>query len=107
MQTSTGTFLANGLVAHNCDVAWFAWGAACGITYLDDVIIEHLHFSVGKSAMDRTYAASTGLMSVNRAQWHAYSRGGGLNADIAKLGGTPFTPESLRAFNASINVPEA
>ena len=89
------------------DVAWYAWGAACGITYLDDVIIEHLHYSVGKSVMDQTYAASTALMSINRAQWHAYSRGGQLNADIAKLGGTPFTPESLREFNASINVPEA
>jgi len=89
-----------------CDVAWYAWGTACGLAYLDDVIIEHLHYSVGRSPSDATYGASFGLTAIDLQNWHAYSRGGGLNADIAKLGGEPFTPESLAEFNASINVPD-
>lgn len=88
------------------DVGWFAWGTACGITYLDDVVIEHMHYSVGKSGPDEVYAASYALTSTDLQNWHAYSRGGQLNADILKLGGTPFTPESLSEFNRSINVPD-
>jgi hypothetical protein len=88
------------------DVAWFAWGTACGITYLDDVVIEHLHYSNGKAGHDQTYAASYALTAADLQNWHAYSRGGQLNADIAKLGGTPFTPQSLAEFNRGINVPD-
>lgn len=88
------------------DVGWFAWGTACGISYLDDVIIEHLHYSVGKSGHDETYARSYALTGPDLASWHAYSRGGGLNADIARLGGTPFTPETLADFNVRLNIPD-
>ena len=45
------------------DVAWKQWGKACGITYLHDVIIEHLHFTNGKSQPDASYAASSALMA--------------------------------------------
>jgi hypothetical protein len=108
--TSTGTFLANGLVAHNCDVAWMAWGKACGIAYLDDVIIEHLHYTVGKAPCDESYARSTALITGGDLDaWHAYSGDdgpAGLNADIAKLGGIPFSVQSLRDFNAALNIPD-
>lgn len=91
------------------DVAWMAWGTACGITYLDDVIIEHLHYSVGKSPVDESYAASTALITGgDLAAWHSYSRNlgtGGLNDDIEKLGGTPFTPLRLAQFNSGLGIP--
>ena len=91
------------------DVAWMAWGVACGITYLDDVIIEHLHYSVGKSPLDESYARSTALITGgDLAAWHAYSRNlgsGGLNDDISKLGGTEFTPLGLSQFNARLGIP--
>jgi hypothetical protein len=84
LQTSTGTFLANGLVAHNCDNAWAAWGKACGITYLDGTVIEHLHFTVGKSARDATYDQAMSFGDADRAAWDAYLAGG-LADDVAKI----------------------
>lgn len=86
------------------DVAWMAWGVACGITYLPEVIIEHLHYSSGKSPADESYAASTALMATDLAAWHAYGRDH-LNEDITKLGGTTFSPAALAEFNRNLNVP--
>ena len=86
------------------DVAWYAWGRACGIAYLPEVIIEHLHYSVRRSAFDETYAASYALSSDDLAAWHTYGHEG-LNADIAKLGGKPFTPAELHDFNIALNIP--
>ena len=88
------------------DVAWYAWGRATAITFLPDVILEHLHYTAGKSPADESYAASTGLIPADLQNWHAYSRDpAGLNADIAKLSGRPFTPESLAAFNRELFIP--
>ena len=90
------------------DVAWMAWGIRTGIAYLDDVVIEHMHFTVGKSAHDEVYAASQALIgAADLAAWHSYSRDpDGLNADIVKLGGEPFMADELRAFNAGLFIPE-
>jgi hypothetical protein len=92
------------------DVSWMAWGQACGITYLHDVIIEHLHYTVGKAPADESYARSTALITGgDLSAWHAYSRDdgpAGLNADIARLGGAPFTDQGLRDFNAALNIPD-
>jgi hypothetical protein len=92
------------------DVAWMAWGTACGIAYLPDVVIEHLHYTTGKSPLDESYARSTALITGGDLDaWHAYSGNegpGGLNADIARLGGRPFSVQSLRDFNASLNIPD-
>lgn len=90
------------------DVAWMAWCLACGHEYLDDVMIPHHHYTLG-APHDETYAKSYAQTADNLRAWHAYSRRegpGGLNDDISKLGGRPFTPESLAGFNRNLNIPE-
>jgi hypothetical protein len=88
------------------DVAWYAWGTACGITYLHDVLIPHLHYTTGAGAHDQTYAVSFAGTSDDLDAWHAYCRDGSLNADIRKLGGREFTPEELAKFNRDLNIPD-
>lgn len=91
------------------DVAWMAWCLAAGYEYLDDVMLPHAHYTLG-APHDETYARSYAQTGANLAAWHAYSRRegpGGLNDDIAKLGGRPYTPETLAAFNRKLNIPEA
>jgi hypothetical protein len=91
------------------DVAWMAWCTACGYEYLHEVILRHLHYTTGRSQLDETYARSFARTSSDLDAWHAYSRRegpGGLNADIARLGGEPFTPERLARFNRELNIPE-
>ena len=69
------------------DNIWVQWGQAAGITYLDDVIIEHLHPSAGKAQTDETYQASAALMGADEQAWRAYCGDPeGLAADIATLG---------------------
>lgn len=90
------------------DVAWMAWCLACGHEYLDDVMIPHRHYTLG-AAHDETYARSYARTAADLAAWHAYSRRegpGGLNGDIGKLGGAPFTAEQLAVFNRDLNIPE-
>jgi hypothetical protein len=86
------------------DPVWYAWGQATAITYLPGVIIEHLHYTTGKSPHDASYAASCAWTGADLAAYHAYCAAG-LNEDIAKLGGRPFTPESLADFNRALNIP--
>lgn len=88
------------------DVAWFAWGTACGITYLHDVLIPHLHYTTGQSGHDQTYAVSYAGTSNDLDAWHAYSHDGGLNEDIRKLGGREFTPGELAKFNSDLLIPD-
>jgi hypothetical protein len=88
------------------DVAWYAWGTACGITYLHDVLIPHLHYTTGAAPGDATYANSYAGTWDDLQAWHAYSRGGGLNEDVRKLGGTGFSAEKLREFNRNLFIPE-
>jgi len=90
------------------DVAWYAWCLACGHEFLHDVLIPHHHYTTG-APHDETYARSYAQTADNLRAWHAYSRRegpGGLNADIAKLDGQPFTPERLASFNRDLNIPE-
>lgn len=88
------------------DVAWMAWGIACGITYLHEVIIEHVHYTTGRVPMDESNARSLACTGPDLDAWHDYSKNGGLNADIAKLGGKPFDPGTLAEFNRNLNIPE-
>lgn len=101
-----GYFGPPGIIHMYVDVAWTAWGTATGITYLPDVIIEHLHYSLGKAASDDLYRHTTGLIPSDLQRWHAYGRSGQLNADIRKLGGREFSAEELRIFNRDLNIPE-
>jgi len=90
------------------DVAWMAWCLACGHEYLHDVILPHHHYTRG-AQRDETYARSYARTGADLAAWHAYSRRegpGGLNDDIARLGGTPYAPDELARFNANLFIPE-
>jgi hypothetical protein len=87
------------------DVAWYAWGTACGITYLHDVLIPHLHYTTG-APHDDTYQNSYAGTGQDLQAWHAYCRSGQLNADIRKLGGTEFSDEELAHFNRALFIPE-
>ena len=74
---------------HMCvDAAWTAWGQACGIAYLDDVIVEHRHFSSGGAAIDDTYRRSSALMDEDREAWRIYQEDPeGLTKDITTIRG--------------------
>lgn len=70
------------------DNAWAEWGRAAGITYLDDVVIEHVHYTTGRAEFDETYARSAPLMAADEVAWREYRESpDGLAADIAKLAG--------------------
>ncbi len=56
------------------DNCWMDWGKAVGITYLPNVIIEHLHFTVGKATYDETYQNSVKLWDDDQAAYSAYVR---------------------------------
>lgn len=69
------------------DNVWMAWGTAVGITYLHDVVLEHMHYTVGKAPVDESYLASTALMGEGQGVYNAYMAApDGLRADIRKLG---------------------
>lgn len=69
------------------DAVWMEWGRACGITYLPDVVIEHLHFTNhGDVQEDETYRAAYGCWAQDEAAWHDYlAAPEGLAADVAKI----------------------
>lgn len=71
------------------DDTWKAWGAGIGrLTYLDDVIIEHLHPQAAKSEWDDGYVRVNGgeMWEQDTAAWHLY-QAGGLHHDLLKLKG--------------------
>lgn len=114
-----GYFGPPGIKHMYVDVAWMAWGVATGISYLDDVILEHLHYTTGKSNYDSSYLASTGLIPEDLQNWHAYSRSPQLNDDILKINAAVsgaglrglhcdlFTDQSLAQLNVNLNIPES
>ncbi|WP_309049106.1 hypothetical protein [Streptomyces sp.] len=82
-------YMAPPAMVHLCvDLCWLDWGRGMGrITYLDDMVIEHLHPANGKAAMDEGYAEvnSEQQVSADSAAYYDYRDGGGLEADLAKL----------------------
>jgi hypothetical protein len=86
------------------DPVWYAWGKATSIEYLPDAVLEHMHYSLGRSRMDESYQHSTGLIPLDCGRYNAYCDDG-LNADIVKLGGTPYSPEAISEFNRALNIP--
>lgn len=74
---------------HLClDLVWKDWGDGMGrITYLDDVVIEHVHPAAQKAPLDAgyEYANSPEMVSADSAAYFAYRDTGGLSADLVKL----------------------
>jgi hypothetical protein len=88
------------------DPVWMAWGEATGISYLHDIIIEHLHYSVGKSPLDESYRTSNAVTTADLIAYNAYCDDpAGLNADIRKLQGIEYSPERIRKFNEDLLIP--
>lgn len=89
------------------DPIWHAWGTATSMEFLPDVVLEHMHYMVaGKAPEDESYRLSTSLIPRDCAAYNDYVYDPyGLNADIEKLGGIPFTQEALAEFNRGLNIP--
>jgi len=58
------------------DNAWLAWGqqADC-LTYLPEVLVEHMHPLVGKAPRDAGYDRVDALSGRDQHAWHAYEAG--------------------------------
>lgn len=75
--TTLGQFHPPQLVHLYLDDYWVALGKGIGrLTYLPDVILEHVHFTNGKSASDLTYAEanSPDNQRNDQAAWEKYKR---------------------------------
>lgn len=76
-------------LVHLCmDLVWVDWGRGMGrITYLPDVVIEHLHPAAQKAAVDAGYAEcnSPEQVSTDSAAYYAYRDEGSLATDLGKL----------------------
>ena len=76
-------------LVHLCvDLCWVEWGRGMGrLTYLDDMVIEHLHPANGKAVVDQGYEEcnSPEQVSADSAAYYDYRDGGDLQADLAKL----------------------
>ncbi|MEU1071918.1 MULTISPECIES: hypothetical protein [unclassified Streptomyces] len=82
-------YMAPPQFVHLCvDLVWKDWGVGMGrITYLDDMVIEHLHPAASKAEMDQGYEEcnSPEQVSSDSAAYIDYRDNGGLEADLAKL----------------------
>jgi hypothetical protein len=82
-------YMAPPALAHlYVDNVWRDWGEGLGsLTYLPDVIIEHLHPAAGKAERDAGYDAVNAVEvdSADKSAYLAYRDGGGLAADLEKL----------------------
>lgn len=91
------------------DPVWYAWGQATSIEFLPDVVLEHMHYTIGgKAPVDASYERTTALIPADCGNYNRYCDDpDGMNADIRKLGGVPFTAESMAEFNRRLNIPKA
>ncbi|WP_435597060.1 glycosyltransferase family 2 protein [Streptomyces anulatus] len=82
-------YMAPDVLTHLClDLVWVDWGRGMGrITYLDDMVIEHLHPANGKAELDAGYEEvnSDAMVSADTAAYYDYWDNGGLDTDLAKL----------------------
>lgn len=68
------------------DDAWLAWGRGIdSITYMPEVIIEHIHPAANKTVQDAGYLEANSHMDSDRIQWENYVNTGLLEQDIEKL----------------------
>jgi hypothetical protein len=76
-------------LVHLClDLCWLEWGRGMGrITYLDDVVIEHMHPAAQKADLDPGYIEcnSPEQVSADATAYYDYRDNGGLEADLVKL----------------------
>lgn len=86
---TTLSYMAPPALVHLCaDLCWIDWGRGMGrITYLPDMVIEHLHPAAGKADVDQGYEEvnSPEQVSSDSTAYYEYRDGGGLAADLAKL----------------------
>jgi hypothetical protein len=82
-------YMAPPSLVHLClDLVWLDWGKGMErITYLGDVVIEHMHPANGKAAMDQGYQEcnSSEQATADATAYYAYRDEGGLEADLKKL----------------------
>ena len=82
-------YMAPPQFVHLCvDLVWKDWGERMGrITYLHDVVIEHVHPAAGKARLDASYeeSNSTDMVARDSAAYYAYRDNGALDADVEKL----------------------
>lgn len=86
--TTLGYFSPPALVHLCLDLVWLDWGRGLGrITYLNDLIIEHMHPAAGKSDVDQGYEEcnSPEQVGADGAAYYDYRDNGGLEADLDKL----------------------
>jgi hypothetical protein len=86
------------------DPVWMAWGEATEIRFLEACILEHEHYSAGKSEWDETYAASNAETQHDLEAFNEYMRTD-FNRDVEKLRGIPFTEAQRAEFNVRLNIP--
>lgn len=82
-----GYFCPPGMVHLCLDLVWKDWGDGMGrITYLDDVVIEHMHPANGKAQMDAGYheVNSSEMVSADTTAYFEYCATA-LASDIEKL----------------------
>lgn len=76
-------------LTHLClDLCWLEWGRGTGrITYLPDMVIEHLHPAAGKADLDAGYEEcnSPEQVSADAEAYYDYRDNGGLDTDLGKL----------------------
>ncbi|MEU5431573.1 hypothetical protein AB0H73_39060 [Streptomyces olivoreticuli] len=74
---------------HLCiDLVWMDWGRGMDrITYLDDVILEHMHPANGKAELDAGHIEcnSAETVTADSVTYYDYRDNGGLRADLEKL----------------------
>ncbi len=86
--TTLGYMCPPGLVHLCLDLVWLDWGQGMGrITYLPDVIIEHMHPANGKAALDAGYAEvnSSTQVQTDTEAYVRYRDDGDMATDINKL----------------------
>ncbi|MGW9401472.1 hypothetical protein [Streptomyces sp. NPDC055642] len=86
---STLGYMAPPAMVHLCvDLCWVDWGRGMQrITYLDDMVIEHLHPAASKAELDAVYKEcnSEQQVTADTTAYHEYRDGGGLETDLVKL----------------------
>lgn len=81
-----GKMVPKELVHMYLDDAWLAWGKGMNsITYLPDVVIEHIHPVANKTQRDIGYDEADSFMNQDRENWQKYISTGQLEEDIVRL----------------------